>query len=69
MVSDKPGAIHFALLSILSIAMPQAVELRHNTLPISRKNSRSVSLKRALAASDTGESWVPGWLPPLINFD
>ena len=28
----------FALLSILSIAMPQAVELRHNTLPISRKN-------------------------------
>ena len=25
----------------------------------------SVSLKRALAASDTGESWVPGWLPPL----
>lgn len=30
------------------------------------KTSRSVSLKRALAASDTGESWVPGWLPPNV---
>ena len=30
------------------------------------KTSRSVSLKRALAASDTGESWVPGWLPPPL---
>ena len=30
------------------------------------KMSRRVSLKLAMAASDTGESWVPGWLPPPL---